>query len=84
MELVGADGKSLPSHDANGVKVTMPFVVTITTQWLIEAQTKEQAVAGVRRGMSYSAVIVPAMLGFIAEAGIAPPEVMAEFRKLSK
>lgn len=82
-ELIRPDGSPI-SHDDNGVKVTMPFVVTITTQWLIEARTKEQAVAGVHRGTSYSAVLIPAMLGTMAEAGVAPPEVMVEFNKMRK
>lgn len=79
-ELVRPDGSQL-THDANGIKVTMPFVVTISATFLVEARDRNQAALAVQRATSFNAGIMPFNLGVEVGANQAPMELVLKVKK---
>jgi hypothetical protein len=79
-ELVKPDG-SPATHDENGVRVTMPFVVSITATFIVEARDRTQAAMAVQRGTTFSAGLTPYNLGIELGADMAPPELVAKLVK---
>lgn len=68
------------THDANGVKITMPFVVTLAASFIVEARDRTQAMLAIQRATSFSAGITPYNLGIELSADNAPQELLIKLR----
>jgi hypothetical protein len=79
-ELVRPDGQPA-THDNNGIKVTMPFLVTISATFIVEARNREQAALAIQRATSFSAGITPYNLGIEMGAEQAPLELVLKMKK---
>jgi hypothetical protein len=79
-EIVDISGRPA-THDANGVKVTMPYVVQITASFIVEARDRTQAAMAIQRATSFSAGIAPFMLGCEVGADQAPMELVLKLKK---
>lgn len=80
-ELVKPDGSAF---DPNGVKITMPFAVTIAASFLVDAHNETQARLAIQRSTSFSAGIAPFLLGVEVTAQMAPPELLAQIATRGK
>lgn len=80
-DIIGIDGKRLDStktHDENGVKLTMPWIVSITITGVIQARNEEEAKRGLHNKVSVSMPMVPHLLSMEMDANPMPPEMVAE------
>lgn len=79
-----ADAKLLDSsgnpatHDENGIKVTMPYLVQLTARFMVEARDRQQAATAIQRATSFSAGIAPYLIDLEMGADLAAPELIAK------
>jgi hypothetical protein len=77
-DIVSPDGQPFNQH---GVKVTMPFFVTISATFLVEAQSEHVACVAVQRATSFSAAISPYNTGIEVSAVQPPPEMLLKMQR---
>ena len=61
-DILGLDGQPAQTHDANGVKVTMPHVCEVKFTFLIDSSGEGMARVAVMRGISINVGLAQALL----------------------
>lgn len=66
------------AHDNNGIRITMPYVVALQMNVVIEARDKEQAKAALLRAVSINAALVTSPIQIAVDVQPAPPEMVKQ------